>query len=306
MSRTPNRPRLALGAVALAAALTVTGCGGTDPLAPTDPGAAGTIVVGSQAYYSNEIVAELYAQVLENAGYDVERRYQIGQRDAYIPALESGEVHVFPEYTGNLLQFLEPGTTSTDAASVYSELIDALPDNLVPLAYATAQDADSYNITLEFSDLYGVTSLADLAGVPVPIIVGGNPELAERPYGPRGLLEYYGVEVEFVAIGDSGGPLTKQAISDGTITMGDVYSADPDIATSDFVTLDDPEGMFLAQNLVPIVSADLADEIRALLDAVSEKLTTDELVGLNLRSTSEQLSSAAIATAWLTAMGLIS
>lgn len=305
MSRIPNRPRLALGAVALAAALTVTGCGATDPLAPADPDAAGTIVVGSQAYYSNEIVAELYAQVLEDAGYDVERRYQIGQRDAYIPALESGEVDVFPEYTGNLLQFLEPGTTSTDAASVYSELIDALPDNLVPLAYAAAQDADSYNITLEFSDQYGVTSLADLAGVPVPIIVGGNPELAERPYGPKGLLEYYGVEVEFVAIGDSGGPLTKQAISDGTITMGDVYSADPDIATSDFVTLDDPEGMFLAQNLVPIVSADLADEIRALLDAVSEKLTTDELVGLNLRSTSEQLSSAAIATAWLTAMGLL-
>ena len=306
MSRIPNRRRItALGAIALATALTVSGCGTTDPLAPTDPGASGTIVVGSQAYYSNEIIAELYAQVLEDAGFDVERRYQIGQRDAYVPALESGEVQVFPEYTGNFLQFLAPDTTSTDAASVYSELTDALPDNLVALDYAAAQDADSYNVTLEFSDQHGVTSLADLADVSVPITVGGNPELAERPYGPKGLLEYYGVEVEFVAIGDSGGPLTKQAISDGTITMGDVYSADPDIATSDFVTLADPEGMFLAQNVVPIVSADIADDVRDVLNAVSAMLTTDELVGLNLRSTSEQLSSAAIATAWLTAMGLI-
>lgn len=306
MSRIPHRSRITVGALALTATLALTACGATDPLGtPGDPGESETIVVGSQAYYSNEIIAELYAQVLEDAGYTVERRYQIGQRDAYIPALESGEVHVFPEYTGNLLQFFAPETTSTDSASVYSELVDSLPDNLAALDYAPAQDADSYNVTLEFSDTYGVTSLEHLAGVPVPIIVGGNPELAERPYGPKGLLEFYGVEVDFVAIGDSGGPLTKQAISDGTITMGDVYSADPDIATSGFVTLDDPKGMFLAQNVVPIASADLADELAPLLDAVSALLTTDELVGLNLRSTAEELSSAAIATAWLTSKGLV-
>src|SRR5690606_16200433 len=119
--------------------------------------------------------------------------------------------------------------------------------------------------------------------------VGGNPELAERPYGPDGLREFYGVEVEFVAIGDSAGPLTKQAILDGTVTMGDLYSADPDIASSGFVTLDDPEGMFLAQNVVPLVSAEIADEVAELINAVSTLLTTDELVGLNLRSTAEEL-----------------
>jgi len=297
---------VAWGAIALAATLTVTACGTTDPLAgPSDPGTSGTIVVGSQAYYSNEIIAELYAQVLENAGYDVDRRYQIGQRDAYLPALESGEVNVFPEYTGNLLQALAPDATSTDTASVYSELIDALPDSLVALDYASAQDADSYNVSREFSETHGVASLDDLAAVPVTITVGGNPELAERPYGPQGLLDFYGVEVEFVAIGDSGGPLTKSAIRDGTITMGDIYSADPDLASGDFVTLDDPKGMILAQNVVPIVSADLAEELAAILDAVSALLTTDELVSLNQRSTVEELPASVIATDWLSAMGLL-
>lgn len=306
MSRIPLRSRLGLGAFALAATLIVSGCGTTDPLAPpSEPDATGTVVVGSQAYYSNDIIAELYAQVLEDAGYTVERRFQIGQRDAYIPALESGEVNVFPEYTGNLLQYFNPDATSTDAASVYSELTDALPEGLTALDYAAAEDRDSYNVTQAFSDEYGVTSLADLADVPVPIIVGGNPELAERPYGPKGLLEFYGVEVEFVAIGDSAGPVTKKAITDGTITMGDLYSADPDIASSGFVTLDDPQGMFLAQNVVPIVSADLAGELASLLNAVSAELTTDELVGLNLRSTAEQLSPAVIATDWLTEKGLL-
>ncbi|HRN28584.1 MAG TPA: ABC transporter substrate-binding protein [Terrimesophilobacter sp.] len=306
MSRIPRSSQLGLGALALAAAIVVSGCGTTDPLAPpSEPSADSSIVVGSQAYYSNDIIAELYAQVLEDAGYTVERRFQIGQRDAYIPALESGEVNVFPEYTGNLLQYFNPDATSTDAASVYSELTDALPDSLVALDYADAEDRDSYNVTQEFSDQYGVTSLADLASVPVTITVGGNPELAERPYGPKGLLEFYGVEVEFVAIGDSAGPLTKAAITDGTITMGDLYSADPDIAASGFVTLDDPQGMFLAQNVVPIVSADLANELASLLGAVSAQLTTDELVGLNLRSTAEQLSPSVIAKDWLTEKGLL-
>lgn len=306
MSRFPTRTRAALGGLAIATALALTACGSSDPLAePSEPAATGTVVVGSQAYYSNEIIAELYAQVLEDAGYEVERRFQIGQRDAYLPALENGEVDVFPEYTGNLLQALAPEAESTDPESVYSELTDALPDPLVALDYAGAQDADSYNVSKEFSDTYGVTSLEHLAAVPVTITVGGNPELAERPYGPQGLKEFYGVEVEFQAIGDSGGPLTKQAIRDGTITMGDIYSADPDLASGDFVTLDDPKGMILAQNVVPIVNAELADELAPIINAVSALLTTEELVALNQRSTGEELSSSVIATEWLTAQGLI-
>ncbi|WP_168627520.1 ABC transporter substrate-binding protein [Cryobacterium sp. BB307] len=299
--------RLALSAIALSAVLGIAGCSQSNPLEPR-PGATGdgeTIVVGSQAYYSNEIIAELYAQVLENAGFTVERRYQIGQRDAYWPALENGEVDVFPEYTGNLLQFLDPDSSGTDPDTVYQQLTDALPDGLTALDRADAQDADSYNVTQEFSDEHDVTSLADLAGVDVPIILGGNPELAERPYGPDGLLETYGVEVSFTAIGDSGGPLTKAALESGEITMGDVYSADPDIATSGFVTLDDPEGLFLAQNVVPIVSQDLADQIADLLNEVNALLTTDELIRLNGLSTTEQQSSKQIAEDWLRDNNLI-
>ena len=95
--------------------LALSGCASGDPLDPgTESEAPGdTIVVGSQAYYSNEIIAEIYAQALENAGFEVERKFQIGQRDAYIPALESGEVDLFPEYTGNLLQFYDSETTAS-------------------------------------------------------------------------------------------------------------------------------------------------------------------------------------------------
>ncbi len=298
-------------AVAALTALTLAACGGGDPLeegtddAGTDPvQEGGAVVVGSQAYYSNEIIAEIYAQVMEAAGLTVERQFQIGQRDVYLQAMEAGEVHVLPEYTGNLLQFYDAETEARSPEDVAAALPEALPEDFAVLEYAAAQDADSYNVTTEFSEENGITSLADLADYDGEITIGGNAELESRPYGPDGLREFYDVEVSFLAIGDSGGPLTKDAIRDGTITMGDIYTADPDLASGDFVTLEDPESMILAQNVVPLVAADLVEDLAPVLDPISELLTTEVLIALNARSVDEQLDSATIATDWLSEQGL--
>ena len=303
--------RLAPGLMASLALALVAACGSGDPLEDPDQtsadegGASGdTIVVGSQAYYSNEIIAEAYAQVLEDAGYTVERQFQIGQRDAYLQAMEGGEVQVLPEYTGNLLQFYADDTEARSPEDVATELPDVLPEGLAVLDYAEAEDADSYNVTAEFSESNGITSLADLADYGDTITVGGNAELESRPYGPPGLSEFYGVDVEFTSIGDSGGPLTKDAIRDGTITMGDIYTADPDLATGDFVTLEDPENMILAQNVVPLLSANLSEELAEVLNPVSEALTTEALIQMNAASVNDQQDSATIAEDWLAEAGL--
>lgn len=110
-----TRRTAALVAAAATAVLTLTACGGgSDPLdADTGDASSDAIVIGSQAYDSNEIIAEIYAQALEAKGFTVERNFSIGQRDAYMPALEDGEIQLFPEYTGNLLQFFDPETTAT-------------------------------------------------------------------------------------------------------------------------------------------------------------------------------------------------
>lgn len=296
-----NKGRLAFGAAVLGVALALSGCAASDPLDPGTDSGGELIVVGSQAYYSNEIIAEIYAQALENAGFEVERRFQIGQRDAYLPALESGEVDLFPEYTGNLLQFYDPETTATTSDDVYAALQDALPEGLVVLDQSPATDQDSYNVTADFAAEYGLSSLEDLAGVPVPLTLGGAPELAERPYGPQGLLDVYGVTVAFTATPDT----TVDELLAGTVNIANVYSADPRIQTDDLVTLADPKGLFLASNVVPLVNADVADEIADVINAVSAKLTPEGLVALNVQSTVDQMSSADIATQWLTENGLL-
>src|SRR5690606_26424041 len=183
--------RLALATgVALAASLALAGCASSNPLdTPTDEtsgdGGSDTIVVGSQAYVSNEIVAEIYAQALENAGYTVEKQFNVGQRDAYIPELESGAIDLFPEYTGNLLEFYDDSTDATSPEDVYAALQEALPEGLTALDYAEASDQDTYTVTTEFAEENGLTTIADLADVDGEVTLGGAPVLEQRPYGPR-------------------------------------------------------------------------------------------------------------------------
>jgi len=279
-----------LAGLALAAGLVLSGCA-------ADSSSDGPIVVGSQAYYSNEIIAEIYAQALESAGFEVERKFQIGQRDAYLPELEAGTVHLFPEYTGNLLQYYSPDTAASEADEVYAELLTALPEGLRALAMSPATDQDSYNVTKEFAAANQLVSIADLAGVG-ELVLGGPPELEERPYGPKGLLETYGVTVAFDATGD----ITFDALLSGIVSLANIYSADPRIAEYELVTLADPEGLFLASNVVPIVSSEFADRLAAVIDPISKALTPEGLVALNLTST-KGASAAAIATEWLSANG---
>ena len=297
-----NKGRFALVATAVGASLALAGCASGDPLDPgtETEGGGDTIVVGSQAYYSNEIIASIYAQALENAGFDVEENFNIGQRDAYIPAIEAGEVDVFPEYSGNLLQYYVPDTAATASDEVYAELQGALPEGLQVLDQSPATDQDSYNVTAEVAEENGIESIADLAGVP-DLVLGGNPELEERPYGPAGLLETYDVEVSFQATGET----TVESLLEGVVNIANVYSADPRIGENDLVTLSDPEGLFLASNVVPVASTDLPQEAIDLINEISAALTPEGLVALNVSSTVDEESASVIAERWLTENGFL-
>jgi osmoprotectant transport system substrate-binding protein len=303
---TANKSKVAFAAAILTGVtLVAAGCASGDPLAPETgaPDAGGdTIVIGSQAYYSNEIIAEIYAQALENGGFEVSRdAFNSGQRDAYIPALEAGEITLFPEYSGNLLQFFDPETTARTSEEVYAALPDALPQGLSVLDQSSATDQDSYTVTAAFAEENSLVEIGDLANVTTPLTLGGAPELAERPYGPTGLLETYGVTVAFSPTADT----TVEALLANTIQVANVYTADPRIQTDDLVVLEDPEGLFLASNVVPVVSGELPEGAAEIINEISAALTPEGLVALNVQSTVDQLSTDEIATQWLTENGLI-
>ncbi|TFD03583.1 MULTISPECIES: ABC transporter substrate-binding protein [unclassified Cryobacterium] len=305
---TANRGRLTLiGVVAVGAVVALAGCASGDPLAEPSSSAGGsTIVVGSQAYYSNEIIAEIYSQALEAGGFTVDRQFQIGQREVYLPDIEAGKIDVFPEYTGSLLQALDKAAVGGTSDATYAELQTALPDDLRVLDQAGASDQNSWTVTADFASKYDLTDIASLTNVTEPITVGGNSELETRPYGPTALKDKYGISIAgFVPVEDSGGPLTVKALVDGDIQLANIYTADPNIKTNNLVALSDPDGLFFPDNVVPVVSQKIDDSAAAILNKVSAALTADTLVDLNAQSKNDQLSADKIATAWLTKAKLI-
>lgn len=304
----PTRRAVLGGAGAFGLAAVLAACSNTDPLAADkgeDSAAQGSIVIGSQQYYSNEIIAELYAQVLEHAGLAVERQYQIGQREVYLPDLESGAIDVLPEYAGNLLQYYDKNSTASGTDAILAALSSALPDALTVLDAAEATDQDSYTVTRAASQAQGLTSIADLASLGRTVRVAANSELSTRPYGPEGLSSVYGVRAEVVPVEDSGGPLTVKTLTDGTVDAADIYTSSPAIEDNDLVILEDPDNLVLPQNVVPLVSAQLGAKAVTAINSVQALLTSEQLRALNRRSTGEELDSATIATQWLTDQGLL-
>ena len=298
------------GFAALAGLTALSACSTANPLstsssAAASSGASGPLVVGSQQYYSNEIIAELYAQVLEKAGLKVTRQYQIGQREVYVPEITGGKIDVFPEYNGNFLQYLDKTAAATDTASIQAALTKVLPSGLRVLDAAAATDQDTYTTTKAFSDQYGVTSLADLSKVTKKLTIAANSEFATRPYGPTGLKSAYGADISLVPVEDGGGPLTVKALTDGKADFADLYSASPSISTNNFVVLEDPKNLILPQNVVPVVSSKVDATAAAAINKVSAALSADDLRKLNAQSVTEQKKSADIAKAWLSSKGLI-
>mgnify|MGYP000846626445 CR=1 FL=1 len=295
---------IAASTLALAACGSAESVGGNASTESSENGQT-TLVVGSQDYYSNEILAEVYAQALEGSGFQVERQLRIGQREVYMPEIEAGAIDVFPEYTGNLLQYLDQNASARTSQEVYDALATALPMGLRALDQSRATDQDSYVVTSTFAAEHSVTSIGDLAGAG-PLVLGGNSELETRPYGPMGLAQTYGVTVSFTPIEDSGGPLTIKALKDGDIQLANIYSSDPALAEGTLTVLEDPDGLFLASHVVPLASSRVNDDAAAVINRVSAAMDAEDLVEMNRASTVEQKSASQIAHDWLISEGLLS
>ena len=304
--------------------LALSACSDTDPFAidrASGGYSGGPIIIGSQQYYSNEIIAELYAQMMEKTGLTVTRQYQIGQREVYLPELEAGKIHVIPEYGGNLLEYYSktsasgsptaatatatPARTASDTASIQDTLLRTLPHSLTVLNPAEATDQDSLTVTKATAQAHSLTSIGDLASLGRSVTIAANSEFTTRPYGPKGLKAVYGVDASVTPVEDSGGPLTVKALTDGTVDVADIYSSDPAIGVKDLVILSDPQMLILPQNVTPLVSASLPAIAATAINRVSALLTPDELRSLNQRSTGEKLSSKVIASDWLTSKKLL-
>ncbi|MCL6648073.1 MAG: ABC transporter substrate-binding protein [Chloroflexi bacterium] len=282
---------------------------------PASPGGAlPTIRIGSTNFAEQLVVAELYAQVLEQAGYKVERRYNLGSREIVAPALESGQIDLYPEYLATYVIYLtkDPNKGTPDAAQTYAALQEALKaKNITALQYAPAIDSNGFVVTRAFADRNGLKRVSDLQKLNGQLVLGGPPECPQRPLCLQGLERLYGLRFkEFKAL-DAGGPLTVAALEGNQIDVAVLFTSDAVIAVKGFVLLEDDKKLQPADNLVPVVRNDFLskvpnqDQFKKLLNDVSAKLTTEELTQLNKQVGVDKKEPKDVAVAWLKSKGLL-
>jgi osmoprotectant transport system substrate-binding protein len=301
---------LALAATAAMMTTAACGSGGDNPLSTgssssNGSGGASSITVGSADFPESQLLAEIYAGALQAKGVTVNKKLNIGAREAYIPALQDGSIDLIPEYTGVLTQYFNKDAKATDSDGVYAELKAALPDKLEVLDKSAAEDKDAVVMTKKKADELGVKSIADLQGKAKDLVLGGPPEWKTRPTGVPGLKKVYGLEFKSFRALDAGGPLTVAALKNGQIQAGNLFTTDPNIAKNDFVVLDDPKHLFAAQNVVPLITKSKDDDtVSKALNAVSAKLDTETLAALLTEVVVDKKDASAVAKEFLTKNGL--
>ena len=230
-----------------------------------------------------------------------------GAREIVEPALENGEIDLYPEYVGTALEFLNGGAgeATADTAATTDRLRELFGEkDIEVLEPAEAQDKNALVVTEETASEHGLSTISDLEGPAADLVLGGPPECPERPLCLQGLEEVYGLDfADFRAL-DAGGPLTVAALEDGEIDVAVMFSTQGIIADKGWVTLEDDKGLQPAENIVPVIRSEaLTDEIAEVLNGVSAKLTTEEMTELNRRVDVDKEDPEAVAGEWLEANG---
>lgn len=302
-------------AFGLITALTLTACGGggdsdDNPLTGSSGDSGGkTIVVGSANFPENQLLAEIYAQALESEGLKVTRKFDIGAREVYYDQVVKGGIGVFPEYNGALLSVaVDKNSTATSTADINAELKEKLPSSVEILDSAAAEDKDSVTVTAETAAKYNLKTLADLKPVAGDMTLGAGSEFKTRTQGGVGLKKVYGVDFGKFQPLDAGAQTTLvKLLKDDKVQAANLYTTDPAIVADKLVVLEDPKNLFSSQNVTPLVYKDAVnDKAKEALNAVSAKLTTEDLLEMMKKLVNDKEDADAVAEDWLTSTGLVS
>jgi osmoprotectant transport system substrate-binding protein len=303
-----RRPSLILSA-AVAASTLMAGCISSGPSGTGHPSRTRTIVVGvSGAFAESQLVAEMYAQVLEHAGYTVGREFDLRSREVSQSALESGQIDLKPEYLSSLLLFLDSNAqASSDPTDVARQVGERLrPKGITVLTPSPAQDTNQFVANAKTAQEFNLTTLSSLAAVADRLSIGAPPECPLRPFCLPGLRDVYGILFEDFEPLDAGGPQTVAALKSDEVQIALMFSTDPSIEANGFIPLLDDKHLQDAENITPVIRTEkLNDEVRRLLDAVSARLSSDTVTELVGKAVIDGQDVAAVATAFLAANRLL-
>ncbi len=278
-------------------------------------GAKADIRIGSDGFYEAKLMAEIYAQVLENAGYKVERKLGLGARDVTAAALEGDQIDLKPEYLGSGLGFYDKTKSGSDPAANRTELqkiLDGKGGGITVLGFTPAQDTNAFVVRKDTADSMKLTKMSDLAAIQDQLTWALPPECETNPLCGGALKDDYGITIppkKLKVLAACDAPIAE-ALNSKAVDIAELCSTQPAIAQFGFVPLEDDKKTQPAENIAPLVRNDYLAKVdkaafQQLLDDASAKMTTEELTRLGVEVAVDQKDVGDVAKAWLTEQGLM-
>lgn len=267
-----------------------------------------TVVVGSKNYTESILVASMFAELLEANGFPVERKLGLGGTAVIHQALVSGDIHIYPEYTGTALLVLLKMPVGNDPEAVYRTVKDEYLRrwNLVWLKPLGFNDTYALAMRRDRAEAAGIRKISDLRGKAGDLVLGATQEFIVRPDGKPGLEQKYGIKFKDAKGMDPG--LVYQAVASRQVDVISVFTTDGRIGVFDLVTLEDDLRYFPPYYLTAVVRKDLLDrapEVGAILDRLAGRIDEATMIQLNLEVDQNKREARTVGRDYLTRLGLI-
>ena len=246
---------------------------------------AGTVVVGSKDFTEQFIVAEMYAQLLENEGFTVERKLNLGGTPIAHEAMMNGDIDLYPEYTSTGLLTMLKLDPIQDAQEIYTTVKSGYEQQykLTWLTPSPFNDTQALAMTKEVAAQYGIQTYSDLSQKASELVLGGPAEFLEREDGLKGLQQAYG-GFEFKEVKQLGtGSLRYQALMEGQVDVVVAFGTDGAIKGNDLLLLVDDLVFYPIYNVAPVIRLDTLEkypQIEKILNDFAPLLTDDIMSGL--------------------------
>jgi osmoprotectant transport system substrate-binding protein len=266
-----------------------------------------SIVIGSTNFEEQAIVANIWADVLQKAGYPVKVEPSLGTRAIVVPALEKGQINLEPDYAASLLGFLHGGKPQPAGGNIATAIPadqKALSSHGVTVLPASkALDTNVFAVTKATASKYHLTTLSSLKSDASKLTLGGPPECPTFAGCEAGLKKVYGLNFAGFKSLDEAGPLSVAALKNGEVQVVELFSSDGNVVSNNFVALTDNKHLEGADYIVPVIRKSVATSgVAAVLNDIDAKLTTDAISKLNLDVTGKQEQPADVAKAWVSSV----
>ena len=269
-----------------------------------------TITIASKTFTEQFILGEMYAQLLEDAGYKVERKLNLGGTPVAHQAMLDGQVDIYPEYTGTgLLTVLKEDMMSNPQA-VYDLVKQEYADqySLVWLDPAPMNNTQALAMLRTKANEMGISNFTEMVAQADQLVLIGSPEFAEREDGIPGLKRVYG-DFEFKDFLTVDPGLRYQAILNGEADIVVAYGTDGELAAYDLLVLDDDQGLYPPYQVAPVIRQSVLDEnpqIADLLNQLAPLLTNETMQALNYEVSGNGKEPADVAQQFLIEQGFLS